>query len=135
MTESSTSLVYFSYTSGNYVYFASATASALSAGTAALSFTRTEIKIANITNVTLTGQKKSSNQNCKFSFTTDQPGTYTIIIEEGDNSTTDTIIVDKAGTITKNNYYKTKTSNSKIIITIEGVNASVTEEFSRSSNA
>lgn len=131
LTESSTSLVYFSYTSGNYVYVASATASALSAGTAALSFTRTEIK-ANITNITLSGQGKKSGKNCTLQFETDQLGTYTITVTEGDNTTTITKEVEIIGEITMDKFYETKTDKSEITITIKGVNATETKTFKRS---
>ena len=129
LSESTT--IYFSYKTGNYIYTASATASTLSAGTATLAFTQNQIK-ANITNINLSGQGKSSGKKCTLEFTTDQLGTYTITITEGNNTTTTTKEVTTTGEITMNNFYTTKTSNSKITIKIEGVNASASKEFSRS---
>ena len=137
LTESSTSLVYFSYTSGSYVYVASASASALSDGTAALTFIREEIKIANITNIQLTGQSDKKDRKCTLKFTTDQPGTYTITIKEGDTTTKldDPVIVETiAGvgkTITLSECYTTTTKKESITVTIEGVNASKSDTFTR----
>ena len=48
LSESTT--IYFSYKTGNYIYTSSATANALSVGTATLAFTQNQIK-ANITNI------------------------------------------------------------------------------------
>jgi hypothetical protein len=123
--------IFFSYKTGNYIYTASATANALSAGTATLAFTQNQIK-ANITNITLSGQGKSSGKKCTLKFTTDQLGTYTITITEGSNNTTKTKEVTTTGEITMSEFYTTKTSSSTITIKIEGVNASASKEFSRS---
>jgi hypothetical protein len=130
LTASST--VWFSYKESNTIYYiASANANVLNAGTAVLAFTREEIKIANITNITLSGQSNKADRDCTLKFTTDQLGTYTITITEGSNTTTTTKEVTTIGEITISNVYKTTTRYTSITVKIEGVNASVTKEFSR----
>ena len=122
LSESTT--IYFSYKTDNYIYTASATANALSAGTAALSFTRTEIK-ANITNVTLSGDKYYGEGNqLTLTFTTDQPGEYTITLTEGSKSVSKTYKVETAGTKTLNeDWLKTQTWSDQVKVTISGVGA------------
>ena len=126
LTESST--IYFSYISSNYLYTASATASALSTGTAALSFTQTEIK-ANITNVSLSGDEYYGDGNqLTLTFETDQPGVYTITLTEGGNSVSDTCNVETAGVKTLNqDWLKTKTWSDQVKVTISGVGATATK--------
>ena len=122
--------IYFSYKTGNYIYTASATAKALSAGTATLVFTQNQIK-ANITNINLIGQGNKADKDCTLKFTTDQLGTYTITVTEGSNTTTTTKEVTTTGEITISKVHKTKTKNTNITVKIEGVNASVTQTFYR----
>ena len=126
LSESTT--IYFSYKTDNYIYTASATANALSAGTAALSFTRTEIK-ANITNVTLSGDKYYGEGNqLTLTFTTDQPGDYKITLTEGNESIEKTYNIGTAGTKTLNeDWLKTQTWSDQVQVTIFGVGATATK--------
>ena len=128
LSESTT--IYFSYKTGNYIYTSSATANALSVGTATLAFTQNQIK-ANITNINLSGQTNKADKDCTLKFTTDQLGTYTITITEGSNTTTTIKEVTTTGEITISKVYKTTTRYTSITVKIEGVNASVTQTFYR----
>lgn len=79
MTDQNTSLLYFSYTSGNYLYTASATVSTLSAGTATLVFSREEIR-PTFSNISWSdADYYGEDKTVTLSFQTDMPDlTYSI---------------------------------------------------------
>lgn len=83
-----TDLIWFAYNSGDYLYYASATAKALNDGTATLVFDRIDMPTI-IQNITLEGEQYyGSGKTVTIGFNTNKAGTYTIKVSEGSNTYT-----------------------------------------------
>ena len=126
--ESENDLLYFSYRNGNYVYIVSATVADLYNGSAELNFVEREFIQANITNLSLSGDKYYGvGRTVTLTFNTDQTGTYTITQTEG--SETKTYIHTANSTGKQTVELKTLTYGYKLEVTVSGVNATASKEW------
>lgn len=112
-----TDLIWFAYTNGDYLYYASTTAKALSDGTATLAFDRIAMPTI-INEITLDGEEYyGTGKPVTIKFRTNKAGTYTIKVTEGSNVYThSTSYSAVAGVNTIN--YQTKNFNGDISVEI-----------------